>query len=497
MNPSTRLRLAKEARALLPTWAAVAALMGLSALSGSDWGVFLIPLFWVGCALLGAIGVGHEFTGHTMGWLLAQPVSRRTLWAEKLLVLAGALVALLGWMLLVGVESGLRPERLGAQYRLIPIFLGLCTGPTLALVARGTIGGMIFTLVGPFMWAILAIVVFHRLRPTQFSQSRDVIFQLPVCLYAGLLWLFGYRWFRHWEDHHGHRQGVTLPPSLMRAFDVWSWRLTPRPGSVLGQLVRKELRLHRPALVLSGSFVVGWLCLVLDQVTGTVLPNDLVMLPTVLLCHGIPVLLGIVSTAEERNLGVHEWHLTLPVSARRQWLVKVGVALVLNGLLGLLLPTGLAHAASWVLQDPTLLNPSVTIFPYLPVANAALLVAALYASAAAANGLRALIGTIVIFIAGGLVLNFADYVVSTVGRFVYKTVEVGPGMWETYYFIPSFLEPVHRHRWLLGWSCLAAWLYFLGLAGFRRSLESFWQPARRMAVFFAVVCAFVFAAIVW
>ena len=55
----------------------------------------------------------------------------------------------------------------------------------------------------------------------------------------------------------------------------------------------------------------------------------------------------------------------------------------------------------------------------------------------------------------------------------------------------------HRQRWWFGWSCAAVWLYFLGLIGFRRSLESLWQPVRRMAVFFAVVCAFVFAAIVW
>ena len=81
MNANTRLRLRKEARALLPTWTALAALMALTLLFGSDGADFLFPLFCFGCALLGSVSIGHEFNQRTMGLLLAHPVCRRNLWA--------------------------------------------------------------------------------------------------------------------------------------------------------------------------------------------------------------------------------------------------------------------------------------------------------------------------------------------------------------------------------------------------------------------------------
>ena len=149
-------------------------------------------------------------------------------------------------------------------------------------------------------------------------------------------------------------------------------------------------------------------------------------------------------------------------------------------------------ASSWLANDPQLVGKIPgSVSPQI-IANLVIVGAALYASSASANSMRALIGAIVLFIAGGMVLNFADFIVRSFAR----TQTLGPAHeWPSE---PSgVLVWIYRHRWILGWSCLAGWLFFLGLAGFRRSLGSLWQPVRHMAVFFAVVCAFVFAAIVW
>lgn len=263
----------------------------------------------------------------------------------------------------------------------------------------------------------------------------------------------------------------------------------------MANLVRKELRVQRPAFFVA-AFIGGvWLMFTCLWQARPEVGAAVLLVPTVLLCLGIPIITGIVSTAEERSLGVHEWHLTLPVSARRQWCVKVIVALGVNVLLGLVLPGLLAHASSWLANNPQLVAeiPGRNVSPLI-IANAVIFCAALYASTASANAMRALIGTIILFLVGAVVLNFADYIADWHWRRRWTTT--GP-VHEWPAEPPNVLVWTYRNRWLLGWSCLAMWLYFLGLTGFCRSLESLWQPVRRMVVFIAVVCAFVFAAIVW
>jgi hypothetical protein len=55
-------------------------------------------------------------------------------------------------------------------------------------------------------------------------------------------------------------------------------------------------------------------------------------------------LAGSISQGEESALGLGAWHLTLPISARRQWLVKLAVAAAAALVLGVVLPGVLALA---------------------------------------------------------------------------------------------------------------------------------------------------------
>ena len=54
------------------------------------------------------------------------------------------------------------------------------------------------------------------------------------------------------------------------------------------------------------------------------------------------LLAGSLASAEERQLGTLEWHALLPMSARTQWMVKVGVTVGVACALGMALPTALA-----------------------------------------------------------------------------------------------------------------------------------------------------------
>ena len=160
---------------------------------------------------------------------------------------------------------------------------------------------------------------------------------------------------------------------------------------MLGQLVRKEVRLHLPAFVVAGMLVGLWLLLLAVVVARPSVSKDFLMLPVVLLGLGIPVIAGIVSTAEERSLGLLDWHLTLPVSARRQWFIKVLVALAVNVVLGILLPGVLGQVASVLLEGKPMEIGLRNGEQHFLIANAVIFCAALYASTAAANSMRALV----------------------------------------------------------------------------------------------------------
>lgn len=508
MNANTRLRLWKEARALLPMWAAMAVVMVAPRLLMDRNPLnFSFPAYWLSCALLGAAAFSQEFQYRTVGLLLAQPVSRRRVWWEKYLIVGTGVVGLLLLMLglwFTDAQTSIDRDRNDWGWILLleitpffyAAFIGLATGPVFSLLTRSLLGGAIIAIACPWILFLISWFIFPA-SAVGYRGSVFAIFNITFVgsIYCGMLFLFGCRLFQRLQDVSPVNEEFAAPRQFDSLFARLTVGLAPERGSMMVNLVRKELRVQRPAFFVAAVLVALWLILLgawrLRPEFGAVF----LFLPAVLLGLGIPTIAGIVAVAEERSLGVHEWHLTLPVSARRLWTVKVLVALGVNVAFGILLPGLLAHASSWLANNPQLVAeiPGRNVSPLL-IANAVIFCAALYASTVSANSILALVGTILIFLGGAMVLNFADYLVTSVNPDEGFLVDVAK---QLYHRTPSFMVPIREQRWLLGWSFLAVWLYFLGLTGFRRSLESFWQPVRRMAVFFAVVCAFVLAAIVW
>src|SRR5262249_54011053 len=128
----------------------------------------------------------------------------------------------------------------------------------------------------------------------------------------------------------------------MRFYPNW---LRCRPTGNVLNLARKELRLHRSLVRVAAIFCTCWLstlaflCL---QPARQALCEVIFNVLTAFYVPLMAVLAGCVSLGEEKAIGLTDWHLTLPVSARRQWLTKVIVAAGVGVILGLTLPLALA-----------------------------------------------------------------------------------------------------------------------------------------------------------
>src|SRR6267143_1476920 len=142
-------RLLKHLRLLLPAWLLIAAVTLVpTVLPGwhpSEFPVFCLVL---GCPLIAACSFGPEFTHGTLSQLLAQPINRRRIWFEKMLVLGAFLLPL--WV------GALLLYRLGVPkpvYWLLAIgpICAFCTTPFFTFIARNVIGAVVLSLAVPFL----------------------------------------------------------------------------------------------------------------------------------------------------------------------------------------------------------------------------------------------------------------------------------------------------------------------------------------------------------
>src|SRR4029077_2172193 len=85
----------KEVRAIAPGWLACMASIGIATLvTGGGIRGLVIPVYFLGSIALGALSMGHEYSGGTLALLLSQPRRREHLFLLKLAVLALALLTL-------------------------------------------------------------------------------------------------------------------------------------------------------------------------------------------------------------------------------------------------------------------------------------------------------------------------------------------------------------------------------------------------------------------
>jgi ABC-type transport system involved in multi-copper enzyme maturation permease subunit len=349
-------RLLKELRQQMP--GSFIAILGVGVFGWnpqSEMTALSVSSFGFGCLLMGATAFGLEFDQRTIGSLLTQPISRSTIYSEKLVVVG--FLSRLGWVNVVLAKvphQGIRFQFQDAlSVGLLPL-VGMCSGPWLAMISRGTLPGMVFSMGLPLgLMIILSGLVENVVRPQvpEWGLNQRVA---QSCLWVGTpvyllaTCVLGWRRFQTLEVNGGAagRASTGLPPITLPLERALLWVLPRRNVAV--SLIRKELRLHVVPWLLASIMVGLWVlwCIARWRATvgaGEELFNDpkiLVLLGQLL---GIFTLLsaGAACVAEERELGTLDWQLTQPVTIRLQWWIKVGVAATLGFWLGLVLPLGL------------------------------------------------------------------------------------------------------------------------------------------------------------
>lgn len=170
--------------------------------------------------------------------------------------------------------------------------------------------------------------------------------------------------------------------------DASAARATLVRRSPIWLLVAKELRLQQITFVVAAMFVGFYLFIVLRRAPGAD-RSEAVVVITAINIVVTSLIVGSLASAEERHLGTLDWQLLLPMSAARQWAVKVISAVTLMLLLTALLPMALV----WLLP-PGPREPShwtMHVPPLSIVLGLVCLTTSLYVSSLVSSGLRALV----------------------------------------------------------------------------------------------------------
>jgi hypothetical protein len=395
----------KEVRALAPLW--VVSCLAIAA--NPWWHAFrLDPIgvmaYMFGTAALGAHAFGHEYGDRTLGGLLAQPMARTRILAIKLGVVAVMLIALTA-VASVGPYSPIRlfPSQATFDSRILflPTLMGLTLAPYLALVARSTLGGAVFTIAVPGMLLVtsdvLGVWLYGAAQAGEIDRFKFAVFPpatVVACVLAAVaIWPAVLR-LEVPGDGAGPLDHVALP-----ALGGAAARRQRTARSPYRLLAAKELRLQQITFVVVALYVCAWatgMWMQRSAATAIFLPWwSLNMLYAGLLA----LLVGALASAEERQIGMVEWQSLLPMAAWKQFAVKVTVVLGLTWFAGIVLPAALAQLAPL----PHLAGfPRGAFWPMWPL-TAVIAAAGLYVSTVSSSAVRAM-ATAVPVIAGSVVL---------------------------------------------------------------------------------------------
>lgn len=369
----------------------------------------VVFVFFSSLLAIAASPFGTEFHYRTLPLLLSQPISRSLIWKHKLIAAStGIGVALLpvvfaSLLLQSGApaatvpdvavttsitatpeptpSAGLSPEQEMYQRRYginrpvihsppaIPstpdvisaseISLSACALllPTLCsvtywtMLARSTLGGMVFTAFSQlFFFGILTFISERFGLADSRLGIRDISAQTPIFVIAGIIYCgiflrLSWRKFSRLEVSQLSPDTLAGSKSLAaQGFRLHGLRCRSASGFL--NLIRKEIQLQRPLFIIAAILCALWVLayiFVLLQPSHTNFSEIIFALTIGFYIPLMSFLAGAVSLGEEKNLGIVGWHLSFPISVWRQWAVKLAVGLGVWALLGLLLPFALTQ----------------------------------------------------------------------------------------------------------------------------------------------------------
>jgi hypothetical protein len=418
-------RIAKEFRPLLLPWviavvAGAAPLIQMVDRSRLAHGIFetLIGLLFVvsvaGIALLAAMSFGSEFQQRTLPLLLSQPVTRLRIWSEKLVVLLLATALAIGVHLVVWrFVASLDPlNSMSNRTTLVSgtlLFGMACSACFWVLLARSTIGGLAFGAASLFVVVMGANFISEKIFGADVAPDEGLNFTVTffaAAIYSAVFLWLGWRKFARMEVREESAM-ASLSDRGIGFENRWSEWLRCRPVGSVRNLFRKEVRLQRPVFLIAGAFAACWLMTLAfswAQPERESLFATVFNMLTASYITLVVILAGCVSLGEEKTLGLHAWQLTLPVSVRWQWFVKLSVAMTTAFALGVLLPYLLARLTTsevglaWVMRQP-----GERWDVLLPVGLICLL--SFWSGALTGNSVRAALTTVIVAVA--LFFSFA------------------------------------------------------------------------------------------
>jgi hypothetical protein len=331
----------KEVRALLPVCVAAAFTIGADPLLRGTGMHSLFPLgmfaYIVGPLALGAHVIGHEFTNRTLASLLVQPCRRSSILLTKASVLAVMLVAL-GLIARVVVFQSLgRAFENFPRYPTLylPLIGGFCVAPYLTMRLRSQVGGVVFTACLPgttYLLALLGGVIIYGTGTAAAEALALSVWTPAMEIFAAAGAVLSARSFMRLQDTEGGREELRLP----RWFTVTD--ASPiRPA--LWMLAKKELRLQQMTFAMVALYALIWSALTIAGRLNPEFEREFPIRGVGLLYFALlPLLMGSLASAQERQFGMLQSQAMLPVPRAQQWAVKAGVVLVLALVLGVILP---------------------------------------------------------------------------------------------------------------------------------------------------------------
>ena len=426
MNSTAALRspISKEARALAVPWLACVLCMVLPSVLDDPrmLGLSLsVSAYFLGAAALGALSVGHEYTGRTLSLLLSLPARRQHLLAVKLGVLATMLLTLCAVAYTLVFGDARLPQSIRQTASWVPVFGGLFLAPWLTMLCRSAIGGAVFTIGIEGTLYVIGELLGARLYGDYVMQAFRLAFVWYGTIGLCVVGCIGtWRMFMRLESIEGPGQHVRLPHWLRGSAAVGSSPLALTRRHPVWLLVQKELHLQQLPLALAALFVITWPAAKWATASAADSSHESLLDACVFLYAGLlPMLIGASACAGERQIGMLEWQIIQPMSVSKQWSIKLAVVFGLALLLAVALPMMLLYVSNvGMIRHPMMfVRPEQT----LVIALLLLTSGSLYISSLCGSALWALVMSIPIAMAASAFFQVAwGHVAEPVNRFAMR-----------------------------------------------------------------------------
>jgi hypothetical protein len=401
----------KEVRALLYIWVACVLTLAAATILSEPITLVVGGLATVfGLITLGAQSFGHEYTHRTLPQLLAQPIDRRRVYLIKygVLALMVVMLAMLAWRVRVGTSLVPRNWR-EAELILLATACGLFIAPWLTLVCRSVLAGAVFTIAVPGVLAIAGDVAGGILygfdRAADIDRFKYLVLWRGMIVICAVALVASFRTFMRLEATEGRGADLQLPQRIGTSTDA----LVLRRRHPIRLLIGKEIRLQQISFVVVGLYIATWLVvswLERSNPATRIVPLELL---SFLYSALLSLLIGALSSAEERQYGTLEAQRLLPIPAWQQWVVKAGMAIGLAVLFASILPLALTYVSP---TSERLVPAFVMIWWLQTLAMSLTMVTiGLYVSTLSSSGVRALVASFPAAIGLFVFVQFAAWLI--------------------------------------------------------------------------------------